>query len=109
MKEAKRGRLRRTTIKHMYDEDGNLAGHTVTAQHEPDMDDMKGNADGPSYMPSPPDIETPHEDYNSAEAKMREHHTDNLKRFGGKKAKASAKMAPQMDDSPMREAMGRKR
>ena len=108
-KEVKRGRLRRVTMKHMYDEDGNLAGHTVTAEHEPDMDEMKGKSDGPSYMPSPPDIETPHETYDSAEAKMREHHNDNAKRFGGKKTKASAKASPDMDEAPMREAMGRRR
>jgi len=108
-KDVKRGRLRRVTIKHMYNEDGNLAGHTVTAEHEPDMDDMEGKSDGPSYMPSPPDIETPHETYDSAEAKAREHHTDNMARFGKGKAAAKKTAMPQMDEEPMRAAIGRKR
>lgn len=107
-KDVKRGRLRRVTMRHMYDEDGNLSGHTVTAEHEPDMEGMKGKTDGASYMPSPPDIETPHETYDSAEAKMREHHMDNLKRFGKGKGAAKKSAAP-MDESPMREAMGRKK
>jgi hypothetical protein len=106
-KDVKRGRLRRVTIKHMYNEDGNLAGHTVTAEHGPDMEGMKGKSDGPSYMPSPPDIETPHETYDSAEAKAKEHHMDNMKRFGKGGAKKAA--APAMDEAPMRMALGRKR
>jgi len=101
-KEVKRGRLRRVTMKHMYDEDGNLTGHTVSAEHEPDA----SASDGKGYTPYPPDIETPHETYDSAEAKMREHHNDNLKRFGGKKAKKAA--AASMNDAPMKEALGRK-
>ena len=102
----KRGRLKRGTIKHMYDQDGTPSGHTVTAQHDPDMEGKNGSADGMgpgSYMPSPPDIETPHETYDSAESKAREHYTENAKRFGGGKKSAA------MDESPMRAAMGRKK
>jgi len=75
------------TIKHLYDEDGGLSGHMVTAEHEPDTD-AKPESPGSSYVPSPPDIETPHETYDSAEAKAREHHNDNVRRFG-KKPKGS--------------------
>jgi hypothetical protein len=103
MKEAKRGRLKRVTIKSMYGKDGNLAGHTVTAEHEPEMSgDGKGQ---PSMMGGyPPHIETPHETYDSAEAKVREHHLENAKKFGsGKKATTLG------DDMPMRVALARRR
>ena len=95
---VKRGRLRETSIRHLYDEDGAPAGHTVRAEHEPDMDDAK-KADG--YYPSPAPIETAHGTHEDAMAKVMEHHADNLKRFGGKKKKA---MEPTEE---MRKALGR--
>lgn len=106
---VKRGRLRRVVLNHMYDDDGNHAGVTVRAEHEPDMDSMPTGKAGEAmpYMPSPPDIETPHESYDSAEAEAREHHLENMKRFGkGGKKKAAA---PEMDESDMRGALGRKK
>ena len=117
-KDVKRGRLRRVTIKHMYNEDGNLAGHTVTAEHEPDMEAMKAGQAKGNYVPSPPDIETPHETHDSAMAKVKEHHEDNLKRFGGEKKTKGAggedmplheRVTKGMADPMVREAMGRKK
>lgn len=91
--EIKRGRLRNITMKNMYGSDGNLSGHTVTADHEPDGDEG-------GY---PPPIETPHESFDSAAAQMHQHHMANMKRFGGKGKK------PMMDDGPMKAAMARRK
>lgn len=99
--EVKRGRLRRTITEHLYDEDGAPAGQTVTAEHEPDMSAAK---DGNAYMSSPPDIKTPHETYDSAESKAREHYTDNMAKFGKKGKKSGPPMA-----GAMMAAMGRKK
>jgi len=94
-KEIKRGRLRRTSIEHLYDEDGAPSGHIVSAEHEPGSD-----GDGKGYNPYPPDLKTPHETYDGAEAKMREHHETNVARFG-KKKKAN------LDIGPAKAALGR--
>lgn len=97
-KEVKRGRLRRVTIKHMYDEDGAPSGHTVTAEHEPDA----STGDGKGYTPYPPDIETPHETHDSALAKAKEHYESNMARFGKKGKKIS------VPEGPAQAALGRK-
>lgn len=101
-KEVKRGRLRRTSIKPMYDEDGGVAGYTASAEHEPEP-----SSDG-KYQGYPSDIETPHETYEGAEAKVREHHEASAKRFGGKKAKKGGPES-ELSEGPVRAAMGRKR
>ena len=107
----KRGRLRSITTSHMYDENNAPAGHTVRAEFEPpEPDGDEGSVSGPQMgMGSSPmpayqsnSIETPHETYDSAEAKAREHHTENLKRFGHGKPKGF------MSHAKMRAAAGRK-
>lgn len=99
MKDMKRGRLKRVTIKHMYGADGKLAGHNVVAEHEPESNGQGGMG---GYMP---DVETPAVDHDDAMAQAKQYHEDNIAKYGSsKKAKGS-----EMDEEPMRKAMGRKR
>lgn len=107
--EVKRGRLRRVTIHPMHDDKGNVTGHRVVAEHEPDR---SGGGDGKesSYSPYPPDIETANgstESTDGAAAVAKDHLDDNAKRFSGKK-KAPPITSP-MDDSMVRGAMARQK
>ncbi len=99
MKDAKRGKLRSVTTRPMYDEKQNISGYTVSADH--DADDSGSKDGGSRYLPP---VETPHESMESATAKHGEHLATNATRFGGGKKKAM-----DMDEEPMRAAMGRKR
>ena len=92
---SKRGRLRSVTINHLY-KDGKLSGHTVQAHHEPDEDDM-----GRSGSLQSSDA-TPHLTHEDALGMARQHHEDNVKRFGGGKKRKSV-----MDPEAMRAAIGR--
>ena len=98
---SKRGRLRSVTIKHHY-KDGHLAGHTVRAEHEPDEDDRNPSA-SPIYTSDALADETSHETHDGALAMARQHHEDNVKRFGAGKKRKSV-----MDAEAMRAAIGRK-
>lgn len=107
-KEVKRGRLRRVTIHPMHDDEGNVTGHRVTAEHEPDRSSMPSGKE-PSYTPYPPDIETANgstETTEGAAAVAKDHLDDNAKRFGGKKKKSASPNAE--NEQAMRSAMGRK-
>lgn len=94
-----KGRLKRTTIHHMYDDKGTLSGHKVVPEYEPDSDDAGGNM--PMSM-NQSEISTPHETHDSALAKASEYHAANMKRFGGKKKKSTEPMPEEM-----RKAMSR--
>jgi hypothetical protein len=97
MKDMKRGKLRSVTTRPMYDEKQNISGYTVSADH--DADDSGGKDIGGYMRP----IETPHETMESATAKHGEHLATNAAKFNGKKK------GSEMDEEPMRAALGRKK
>lgn len=60
--DSNRGRLRSVTLRHMYDEDGSVTGHVVSASYDRKKDDG----------PYPNEVETPHETLDGALDKVRE-------------------------------------